>query len=368
MIKINENFRNLIPPLSESEYSELEKSLLTEGCREPIIIWKNMIVDGHHRYEICTKHDIPFRTQEIEFQNEDEAKVWILTNQLARRNLPEFTRIELALKRKEILLAVGREKQKRTLKQYSDTVLLQNNKTDETHDTRQIIAHELDISPGYIAKAEQVIKKAPEELKDKLRRGEISINKAYKEIKRKEILEKLDNIEEQQTKEIEGVYDVIVIDPPWEMKKIERDVAPNQVEFDYPTMSLEELKLLYVPYADNCHVWLWTTQKYLPAAFQLLKSWGLNYVCTFVWHKAGGFQPFDLPQYNCEFALYARRGTPVFTELKDFKVCFEAPRGKHSEKPEQFYAMVRRVTSGRRLDMFNRRPIEGFDTWGKESK
>jgi len=368
MIKINENFRNLIPPLSESEYSELEKSLLTEGCREPIIIWKNMIVDGHHRYEICTKHDIPFRTQEIEFQNEDEAKVWILTNQLARRNLPEFTRIELALKRKEILLAKGKEKQKQTLKQYSDTVLSNFDKTEEPHNTRQIIADELEISTGKVAMAEQVLKQAPEKIKDKLRRGEISINKAYKEIKRKEILEKLDNIEEQQTKEIEGVYDVIVIDPPWEMKKIERDVAPNQVEFDYPTMSLEELKLLYVPYADNCHVWLWTTQKYLPAAFQLLKSWGLNYVCTFVWHKAGGFQPFDLPQYNCEFALYARRGTPVFTELKDFKVCFEAPRGKHSEKPEQFYAMVRRVTSGRRLDMFNRRPIEGFDTWGKESK
>jgi len=198
--------------------------------------------------------------------------------------------------------------------------------------------------------------------------GAINVADAKRQVKKAEVIANLENVEAKEAKKIQGVYDVIVIDPPWPMKKIERDVAPNQVEFDYPTMSLDEIKALEVPCADDCHVWLWTTQKYLPEAFDVLKSWGLKYVCTFVWHKPGGFQPFGLPQYNCEFALYARRGTPEFIAFDDFKLCFDAPRGHHSEKPEPFYELVRRVTAGRRLDMFSRRAINGFETWGKEAE
>jgi len=165
-----------------------------------------------------------------------------------------------------------------------------------------------------------------------------------------------------------GKYDVIVIDPPWEVTKIEREARPNQVkQFDYETMNENELAELAIPVANDCHVWCWATHKYLPMALRLVASWGLKYVCTFVWHKPGGFQPYGLPQYNCEFALYARNGSPKFTSTKSLPVCFSAARGKHSEKPEEFYDFVRRVTKGKRLDMFNRRKIVGFKGWGNES-
>jgi N6-adenosine-specific RNA methylase IME4 len=177
----------------------------------------------------------------------------------------------------------------------------------------------------------------------------------------------LEAVETIEAKAVAGVYDVLVIDPPWPMQKIERDCRPNQVEFDYPTMEESELGTLAIPAADNCHVWVWATHRFLPMAFRLLEAWRLKYVCTFVWHKPGGFQPVGLPQFNCEFALYARRGSPVFVDTKALPVCFDAGRGGHSVKPDEFYATVARVTAGRRLDMFGRRVIEGFDAWGKEA-
>ena len=141
-MEIKQEFKNLIPPLKEAEYSELESSILAEGCREPLIVWNNVLVDGHNRYEICTKHNIPFETKSINFSDDDEAMVWIITNQLGRRNITDFARAELALKRKEILLKQGREKQKQTLKQYNEpSVLPKLGKTDTPHNTQKKITY-----------------------------------------------------------------------------------------------------------------------------------------------------------------------------------------------------------------------------------
>ena len=218
-----------------------------------------------------------------------------------------------------------------------------------------------------VAMVAQQLAAMPDEQFEQVREGTKTMAQAIQFMRREEVAADLNDIGNRKAKALAGLYDVIVMDPPWPMEKIEREVAPNQVKFDYPTMDEEQLTKLNVPCADSCHVWVWTTHKHLPMALRLLDEWRLKYVCTFVWHKPGGFQPFGLPQYNCEFALYARRGTPSFLDLKDLMVCFDAPRGAHSEKPQAFYDVVRRVTGGRRLDMFNRRAIDGFESWGNEA-
>jgi N6-adenosine-specific RNA methylase IME4 len=168
-----------------------------------------------------------------------------------------------------------------------------------------------------------------------------------------------------------GPFGTVVIDPPWEVEKIDRDVRPNQAEFDYPTMGEDQIAAFWFRemverIERDCHLFMWTTQKFLPVAIRLIGTFGFRYVFTMTWHKAGGFQPIDLPQYNSEFVVYARQGSPLFVDTKDFFCCFEAPRREHSRKPDAFYDTVRRVTGGSRVDVFSREPREGFAQYGNE--
>jgi N6-adenosine-specific RNA methylase IME4 len=167
-----------------------------------------------------------------------------------------------------------------------------------------------------------------------------------------------------------GKFGTIVIDPPWEIEKIERDVRLNQVAFDYPTMSVGEImafrSVVDAVAADDCHLFLWTTQKFLPSAFKIIEAWDFRYVLEMVWHKGGGFQPLGLPQYNIEFVLYARRGTPRFIDTKAFNCGFYGERREHSRKPDEFYDVIRRVTAEPRIDMFSREAREGFAQFGNE--
>ena len=152
------------------------------------------------------------------------------------------------------------------------------------------------------------------------------------------------------------------------MTKILRVVRPNQESFDYPTMSEEELAQFPVQdmAAPACHLFCWTTQRFLPHSLRLVEAWGFRYVLQMTWHKPGGFQPIGLPQYNSEFAIYARLGTPEFRDTKAFFCCFNADRREHSRKPDEFYDTIRRVTSGPRVDVFSREPREGFAQAGNE--
>jgi len=385
-LQIDPDFANLIPPLSTEELAQLEENIAAEGCRDPLVVWGNTLIDGHNRFEICTRLGISYSTVQIEFADREAAADWIDANQLGRRNLtPDQRTLLLGRRYNRTKKAHGGDRKSEESRGQSDPLK-----------TAEVLAQQHGVSPATVKRAGQyaaavdaiakalpdsapaalprqavikaaaMIEKAPERAAEIIS-GTKSLADVTRETKRAELVERLENVAAIEAKATQGVYDVIVLDPPWDMQKIERDVRPNQSEFDYPTMSEKELAELAIPAADDCHVWVWTTHKFLPVALRLIDAWGLKYVCTFTWHKPGGFQPIGLPQYNCEFALYARKGAPAFIDTKAFPVCFQAPRGAHSEKPEEFYDVVRRVTAGRRLDMFNRRTIDGFDVWGKEA-
>ncbi|MFC4278191.1 ParB N-terminal domain-containing protein [Achromobacter aloeverae] len=103
-ITINEELRAYIDPLTEDEYAALERSLLAEGCRDALVLWGDVLVDGHNRYAICQKHGIPFNTvQNPRFESLDDVHLWMIDNQLGRRSVSDFQRGLMALRKKEIM-------------------------------------------------------------------------------------------------------------------------------------------------------------------------------------------------------------------------------------------------------------------------
>jgi hypothetical protein len=105
-ITINETLRAYIDPLTGNEYAALERSLLAEGCRDALVLWGEVLIDGHNRYAICRQHDIPFRTvQNDRFASIEDVQLWMIDNHLARRSVSDFQRGVLALRKKEIVAA-----------------------------------------------------------------------------------------------------------------------------------------------------------------------------------------------------------------------------------------------------------------------
>ncbi len=105
-IRIDESLRAYIDPLTDDEYAALERSLLDEGCRDALVLWGNLLVDGHNRYGICRKHGIAFQTvQNTRFRSIEDVHLWMIDNHLGRRSVSDYQRGVLALRKKEILAA-----------------------------------------------------------------------------------------------------------------------------------------------------------------------------------------------------------------------------------------------------------------------
>jgi N6-adenosine-specific RNA methylase IME4 len=179
--------------------------------------------------------------------------------------------------------------------------------------------------------------------------------------------ERIQAIKEQPITVPKGKFQTIVIDPPWPMEKIDRDTRPNQVGFDYPTMSEEDLMdwPLSKFAADNCHLYLWTTHRFQPIAMRLAEHWGFTYQCLMTWVKNVGMTPYSW-MYSTEHVLFCRRGFLSLEKL-GMRLDFRANVREHSRKPDIFYEIVRQASPGPRLDMFSREPREGFEQHGNEA-
>ena len=401
-IKINKEFKNLIPELSKEEYNLLEKSILSEGCRDSLILWGDILIDGHNRYEICQRNNVEFSTKEISFTDRDEVKIWIIKNQFGRRNLDTLSRIELALllksfikeKAKENLSLSGGDKKS---KEYKSGCLKSDNPIDDldmflsseehnqfclenTHDltvkkeiipvdTNKELAGLAGVSRDTFIKGEKVLKEANPEVIQAIKEKRQSINKVYTELKQEErkteIEQQKKDIATGKTKLPEGVFEVIAIDPPW---PYETEYNPNgrRAANPYPEMSLEEIKNIQIPSSENSILWLWTTHKFMRNSFEILDKWGFRDVAILTWVKDRmGLGSWLRSQ--SEYCIMAVKGNPK-VNLTNETTVLNAPMREHSRKPDEFYSMVNNLCIGRKLEYFSREKREGWEVYGNDTE
>ncbi|MGE8668768.1 MAG: hypothetical protein ACN6PM_13620 [Achromobacter mucicolens] len=205
-IRVDEGLRAYIDPLTEDEHAALERSLLAEGCRDALVLWGDLLVDGHNRYALCVKHDIPFKTiQHPHFKSIEDVHLWMIENHLGRRSVSDFQRGVLALRKKEILLArTGPEDGAATEGAASEESPSEGSPPDDSPPwdedapgtsaapmrghanpdwkpavpSRQALARAARISSNTLGQIEKIQKSAAPELVRAVKEGAISINAA----------------------------------------------------------------------------------------------------------------------------------------------------------------------------------------------
>ena len=175
-VTIDKEFRTLIPPLSEEEFNLLESNCIENGIQDSLKTWNGILIDGHNRYEIAQKHGLGFETEEMEFSGRTDVKLWIIKNQLGRRNLSAYDRSVLALKLKPVIAEKAKEQQG------TRTDICQ--KSDKSSiDTKKELAKVAGVSHDTIHKVETIENSGNEEVKQAVRNKEMSIDKAYRDVK-----------------------------------------------------------------------------------------------------------------------------------------------------------------------------------------
>jgi hypothetical protein len=192
-ITVNEDLRAYIDPLTPEEHDALERSILAEGCRDALVLWGDVLVDGHNRHGICSKHGLPFQTvQNTRFKSMDDVHLWMIDQHLGRRSVSDFQRGVLALRKKEILHTRAAASVK-AMAAEADT----GAGVDDAHPpatpqplsaeeraeaaalaSREALARAARISPSTVSQIEKIQKLAAPELVEAVKQGAVSINTA----------------------------------------------------------------------------------------------------------------------------------------------------------------------------------------------
>jgi N6-adenosine-specific RNA methylase IME4 len=309
-----------------------------------------------------------YETLEKEFENIFLVKVWMIYNQFGRRNLSNYWKSVLVLEIENVFKEKAKEKEfeRKTTFQKSEKSNL------ETINSVKEIAKIANVSHDTIAKVKKIQSNATPEVKEKLNTGTMSINEAYKEIKKEEIeikrKEIRDTFEKQDVQVKDKKYRIIYADPPWKYGNAMPEYVTEPQDY-YLLMNTEDICAM--PIKDitekDAVLFLWSTSPHLPEALEVAKAWGFTYKTTFIWDKI----KHNMGHYNSvrhEVLLVCTKGacTPDVKRLFDSVVSEE--RTEHSKKPNVFREIIETIyTYGNKIELFARETPEGWDVFGNQS-
>jgi N6-adenosine-specific RNA methylase IME4 len=371
-IIVDAEFAALIPPLSAEERQQLEENIVEHGgARDPLVVWASKgtltLLDGHNRYEICTRLGLPFDIHELQFKARDEAEDWIDRNQLGRRNLTHdaFT------------MLLGRRYKRAKNTHGGDRKSSDQN--EHLKNSAQKIADDHGVGPATVRRAEKFyeeVERTPE-LKKAVEEGrpvlqvKRELKEQAREARREENRKKIAAVPEPEKAAAvaDAKYATIVIDPPWDWGDEGDQDQLGRARPDYSTMTIEQLEKLDVGGLadDDCHIYLWITNRSLPKGFRLLEAWGFRYITAITWVKPH----FGMGNYfrgQTEHVLFGVKGSQPL-KRKDVGTVFEADRGPagHSSKPPAFLELVESCSPGPFLEMFSRSSRPGWVAWGENT-
>lgn len=187
-IVVDPGLKAYIDPLTTDEYEALERSLLTEGCRDALVLWNELLIDGHNRYEICTKHNLPFQTVQSKlFKSMEDVHLWMIDQHLGRRSVSDFQRGVLALRKREII-------DERRTAYLANSVESANEQNEEAPwegeptpeiaaltrplKSREDVARAARLSSNQVVMIEKINKQATPEVLTAVKTGALSLNAA----------------------------------------------------------------------------------------------------------------------------------------------------------------------------------------------
>lgn len=347
-LKINPEYEALLPKLSKEEYEALKESIRAEGQHFPIEINnEQVILDGHNRYRICLELGLEPKVEMKTFSSRLLEKKFVIEVNLRRRHLNDFQKVELGFP----LLAIEKEFAKeRQLKGGLASIEAKGKASEQ-------VAKKMGLSRATFERAQKVIEKGSEKLKEKLRKNDVSINAAYIQVNRAE--------KHQETPILpDGEFDVIYADPPWQYDFC-LEGSPEQ---HYQVMPTNEICELKVPVSEDAILFLWATNPKLEDALKVIRAWGFIYKTNLVWVKDRKGPGYYF-QSKHELLLVAKRGNiPPPTGDNRSPSVLEAKQTNHSHKPEVFYEIIEKMYPNRKyLELFSRNKREKWTMWGNEA-